>query len=274
MLLRPVGEHLPGTDCVQLLDAVEEEAARCGVGGGARGRGRGGRMCGRSWCLLASWRWGRWRPVATTCQARRPGAVAPVKVPGSASAVRPGVRSSRAGRPGARAGTAGSARRAGAPRLRRQCRGAWGAGRREVGPARRRRRWTPGGARCCAPRAWRPRRPWRSRPSTDCSARCCGCVTVFPPPRPGPWACLRGGGRAGVEPFLVAVATLSMLTAAAEENARRVRGRRRALARLGLADALFFCARRLGADRVVMVFAAREDSRGDVRPAGASRDAS
>jgi DNA-binding CsgD family transcriptional regulator len=61
-----------------------------------------------------------------------------------------------------------------------------------------------------------------------------------------------------IEPFLVAVATLSMLTAAAEE--RTVLGVVDDAHWLDstTADALLFCARRLGADRVLLVFSARD----------------
>ena len=75
----------------------------------------------------------------------------------------------------------------------------------------------------------------------------------------------------GVEPFLVAVATLSMLTAAAEERLVAVPGRRRALARPGLggcAALLRSSARgRPGGHGV----RCPRGHRGDVRPAGAAR---
>ncbi len=71
-----------------------------------------------------------------------------------------------------------------------------------------------------------------------------------------------------VEPFLVAVATLSMLTAAAEEKLVVCLIDDAHWLDPASADALLFCARRLGADRVVMVFAAREDPEGAFDPQG------
>jgi DNA-binding CsgD family transcriptional regulator len=64
----------------------------------------------------------------------------------------------------------------------------------------------------------------------------------------------------GVEPFLVAVATLSMLTTAAEENLVVCLVDDAHWLDPASADALLFCARRLGADHAVMVFAARDDA--------------
>jgi DNA-binding CsgD family transcriptional regulator/tetratricopeptide (TPR) repeat protein len=61
-----------------------------------------------------------------------------------------------------------------------------------------------------------------------------------------------------VEPFLVGVATLSVLTAAAEEALVVCLVDDAHWLDHASADALLFCARRLGADRVAMVFAARE----------------
>jgi DNA-binding CsgD family transcriptional regulator len=63
-----------------------------------------------------------------------------------------------------------------------------------------------------------------------------------------------------VEPFLVGVATLSMLAAAAEENLVLCVIDDAHWLDSASADALLFCARRLGADRVAMVFAARDGS--------------
>jgi DNA-binding CsgD family transcriptional regulator len=63
-----------------------------------------------------------------------------------------------------------------------------------------------------------------------------------------------------VEPFLVGVATLSMLTAAAEENLVLCIIDDAHWLDPASADALLFCARRLGADRVAMLFAARDGS--------------
>lgn len=67
---------------------------------------------------------------------------------------------------------------------------------------------------------------------------------------------------AAVEPFLVAVATLSMLTEAAEESPVLCVVDDAHWLDLASADALLFAARRLQADRVALVFAARD---GDVR---------
>lgn len=61
-----------------------------------------------------------------------------------------------------------------------------------------------------------------------------------------------------VEPFLVGVATLSLLTAAAEERLVLCVVDDAHWLDPASAAALLFCARRLGADRVAMVFAARE----------------
>jgi tetratricopeptide (TPR) repeat protein len=66
----------------------------------------------------------------------------------------------------------------------------------------------------------------------------------------------------GVEPFLVGVATLSLLTAAAEEELVVCLVDDAQWLDRASADALLFCARRLGADRVAMVFAVRDDSGG------------
>ncbi|MCW2737937.1 LuxR family transcriptional regulator [Nocardioides sp.] len=61
-----------------------------------------------------------------------------------------------------------------------------------------------------------------------------------------------------VEPFLVGVATLSLLTAAAEETPLLCVVDDAHWLDPASAGALLFCARRLGADRVVMVFGARD----------------
>jgi DNA-binding CsgD family transcriptional regulator/tetratricopeptide (TPR) repeat protein len=63
-----------------------------------------------------------------------------------------------------------------------------------------------------------------------------------------------------VEPFLVGVATLSLLTAAAEESLVLCVVDDAHWLDPASAGALLFCARRLGADRVAMVFAARDDA--------------
>lgn len=71
-----------------------------------------------------------------------------------------------------------------------------------------------------------------------------------------------------VEPFMVAVATLSMLTAAAEERLVLCMVDDAHWLDSGTADALLFAARRLGADRVLMVFSAREGVPTPFSPAG------
>ena len=70
-----------------------------------------------------------------------------------------------------------------------------------------------------------------------------------------------------VEPFLVAVATLSMLGLAAEEGTVLCVVDDAHWLDPASADALLFAARRLGADRVAMVFAARDGER-SFRPDG------
>jgi DNA-binding CsgD family transcriptional regulator len=69
-----------------------------------------------------------------------------------------------------------------------------------------------------------------------------------------------------VEPFLVGVATLSILTAAAEENVVLCVVDDAHWLDAATADALLFSARRLGADRVAMVFAARDGAWGSFDP--------
>ena len=64
---------------------------------------------------------------------------------------------------------------------------------------------------------------------------------------------------AAVEPFLVGVATLSLLTSAAEENPVLCVVDDAHWLDAATAAALLFCARRLGADRVALVFAARDE---------------
>ena len=71
-----------------------------------------------------------------------------------------------------------------------------------------------------------------------------------------------------VEPFLVAVATLSMLTAAAEESTVLCVVEDAHWLDSATADALLLCARRLGADRVLMVFSARDGRATPFRPDG------
>ena len=63
-----------------------------------------------------------------------------------------------------------------------------------------------------------------------------------------------------VEPFLVAVATLSMLTAAAEKRLVLCLVDDAHWLDPATADALVFCGRRIAADRVLMVFSARDDA--------------
>ena len=71
-----------------------------------------------------------------------------------------------------------------------------------------------------------------------------------------------------VEPFLVGVATLSLLTAAAEESVVLCVVDDAHWLDPATAGALLFCARRLGADRVAMVFATREGEWENFDPQG------
>jgi len=73
---------------------------------------------------------------------------------------------------------------------------------------------------------------------------------------------------AAVEPFLVGVATLSILTAAAEENTVLCVVDDAHWLDAATAGALLFCAHRLGADRVALVFAARDAAWGTFDPQG------
>ncbi|HEU5484202.1 MAG TPA: ATP-binding protein, partial [Microlunatus sp.] len=73
---------------------------------------------------------------------------------------------------------------------------------------------------------------------------------------------------ASVEPFLVGVATLSVLTTAAEENPVLCVVDDAHWLDAATAGALLFCARRLGADRVALVFAARDGAWGTFDPQG------
>ena len=68
------------------------------------------------------------------------------------------------------------------------------------------------------------------------------------------------------------VATLSILTAAAEEKPVLCVVDDAHWLDPATADALLFCARRIGADRVALVFAARDGAGRTVRPAGPGRD--
>ena len=71
-----------------------------------------------------------------------------------------------------------------------------------------------------------------------------------------------------VEPFLVGVATLTMLTAAAEEGLVLCVVDDAHWLDPATADALLFCARRIGADRAVMVFATRDAATGSFQAPG------
>jgi DNA-binding CsgD family transcriptional regulator/tetratricopeptide (TPR) repeat protein len=71
-----------------------------------------------------------------------------------------------------------------------------------------------------------------------------------------------------VEPFLVAIATLTLLTAAAEERLVLCLVDDAHWLDPATADALLFCARRIDADRVLMVFAARDGAERPFRPDG------
>ncbi len=71
-----------------------------------------------------------------------------------------------------------------------------------------------------------------------------------------------------VEPFLVAVATLSMLAAAAEERLVLCVVDDAHWLDPATADALVFCGHRIGADRVLIVFSARDGAGRPFRPEG------
>jgi DNA-binding CsgD family transcriptional regulator/tetratricopeptide (TPR) repeat protein len=71
-----------------------------------------------------------------------------------------------------------------------------------------------------------------------------------------------------VQPFLVAIATLSMLTAAAEEQLVLCVVDDAHWLDPATTDALLFAARRLGADRVLILFAARDGAATPFRPGG------
>ena len=73
---------------------------------------------------------------------------------------------------------------------------------------------------------------------------------------------------ASVEPFMVAVATLSVLTAAAEETTVLCVVEDAHWLDSASAEALLFCVRRLGADRVLVVFSARDGAATPFRPEG------
>ena len=113
-----------------------------------------------------------------------------------------------------------------------------------VGRGRRRRR-------CCAPRAWRSRRRWRSRRCTGCCVPVMRLRDELPVPQARALRVAFGEEDGpSVEPFLVGVATLSLLTAAAEERPVLCVVDDAHWLDPATADALLFCARRLGADRV------------------------
>ena len=71
-----------------------------------------------------------------------------------------------------------------------------------------------------------------------------------------------------VEPFLVAIATLSLLTVAAEEGLVVCAVEDAHWLDPATADALLFCARRIAADRVLMVFSARDVAERPFQPEG------
>ena len=71
-----------------------------------------------------------------------------------------------------------------------------------------------------------------------------------------------------IEPFLVALATLSMLTTAAEERTVVCVVDDAHWLDSATADALLFCGRRLGADRVLLVFSARDGAATPFRSEG------
>ena len=74
-----------------------------------------------------------------------------------------------------------------------------------------------------------------------------------------------------VEPFLVGVATLSLVTTAVEENVVLCVVDDAHWLDPATVAALLFCARRLGADRVAMIFAARDGAWGSFDPQGPPR---
>ena len=205
------------------------------------------------------------------CAVHRGGLIAPAKPPGSVLGADLGVRSVRAGRPGARAGTTGIAHRAGATRVRRLRRAARGAGRGEVGSARCRARR---GVREPAATILRTRGLEVEAPLAFAALH--GLLRPVLRLReglPAPQArALRVafGEEDGpaVEPFLVGVATLSVLAAAAEEHLVLCVIDDAHWLDAASADALLFSARRLGADRVAMLFAARDASRVAFEPDG------
>jgi len=71
-----------------------------------------------------------------------------------------------------------------------------------------------------------------------------------------------------IDPFLVAIATLSLLTASAEESLVLCVVEDAHWLDPATADALLFCTRRLGADRVLLLFSARDSSTTSFRPDG------
>ena len=71
-----------------------------------------------------------------------------------------------------------------------------------------------------------------------------------------------------IDPFMVSVATLSMLTAAAEESTVLCVVEDAHWLDSATTNALLFCARRLGADRMLMVFSARDGAATAFRPDG------
>jgi hypothetical protein len=71
-----------------------------------------------------------------------------------------------------------------------------------------------------------------------------------------------------IEPFLIGIATLSLLTAAAEETTVLCVVEDAHWLDAATADALLFCARRLGADRVLLLFSARDSTTSLFRPDG------
>ena len=124
------------------------------------------------WAIVG---WGAMAPERDRSCVAGPVGVAPVKVPGSHGygRARRGVRSARAGRPRASSARTWPSLLDGArARVGRQPGGPRRTGRRQVSPARgARRQRASGGHACCAPRASRSRRRWRSRPCTGCCSR-------------------------------------------------------------------------------------------------------
>ena len=119
---------------------------------------------------------------------------------------------------------------------------------------------------CCAPRAWSPRRRWRSPRCTGCCVPSSALLDRLPAPQARALRVAFGQeDGAAVEPFLVALATLSVLTDAAEDAPVLCVVDDAHWLDQASADALLFAPARLDADRVALVFAARDGDGPHVR---------